>query len=249
MDGASWPLFEARAQMFDMLMMTAEEAIGHFPWPRMGDVKGGKQPNRLPPYHLRCRCYAQPITIRSDSNLIPKDIQDLKFRVAGLLGASNTRVDRYVEGCGSKTEKAMDGACVSRNLKELQSAQSSYEGSLLAAGLIGWGILKYLDRKKPVDYITDKSAFDVHVVSKDMEFRRSAAQSKRLSKFSKDAALDPWTMVLVEGEPMSYEVYLRDGFDTFDFEDMESLGWAYREDGQDFIDEDILDRFHSMIGE
>lgn len=249
MDGAEWPLFEARAQMFDMLMMNADEAATYFPWPRMSDIKGGATPHRLPPFHLRCRCYAHPITISADSNLIPKEIQDIRGRVAGLLGVSSTRISRYIEGCDSKAEKGRDGACVNRNLKELQQAQSSYEGSLLVAGLIGWGLLRYLDRNNPVDYVTNKSAFDVHVISKDSKFRRSESQSKKLSNFSSESSLNPWTVVLVEGEPMSYEVYLREGFDDFSIEDMQSLGWAYREEGSDIIDDDMLEEFHSMIGE
>lgn len=248
MDGTQWPLFEARAQMFDMLMMTAEEAASHFPWPRSGDLKGGAQPNRLPPYHLRCRCSTQPITISSDSKLIPKNIRDLKLRVAGLLGASNTRLGRYVEGCEKKAEKAMDGACVTRELKGLQQAQSSYEGSLLVAGLIGWGALKYLKHKAPVDFVTNKSAFDVHVLSTDAKFRRSAGQSSRLAEFSKGSSLDPWTIVLVEGEPMSYEIYAYNGFDVDEIEDMERLGWAHREEGNDVFDEDMLNDFRSLVG-
>lgn len=60
-DGTTWSVADARRQLGDMLLMTAEESAAAFPWPREKDLpeshsKIDEAPFGLPPFHLRCRC-------------------------------------------------------------------------------------------------------------------------------------------------------------------------------------------------
>jgi hypothetical protein len=245
MDGATWPIFEARAQMYDMLIMGAEEAAQAFPWPRSVT---GKQPHRLPAYHLRCRCVVQPISISADNKMIPRDVRNLKDKVLGIMGASNTRVVRHGEGCVNKVQKAYDQPCIRYEMGLLRDNQRQYEGESAVRDVLGLGALKFTNSRSPVDMRTSSSAIDVYTI-RNRSDRVPGGSSKGKTTYCETHNLQPWTVVLVEGEAMSYEVYAYEGFDVDFVEDTAFLGDVSREQGETESGEAFDDYFREFLGE
>ena len=195
-----------------------------------------------------CRCITQPISIGADSKMLPKDVRNLKDKVLGIMGASNTRVVRHAEGCVNKVQKAYDQSCIRYEMGLLRDNQRKYEGESAIRDVLGLGALKFTNSRSPVDIRTGRSAIDVYTI-RNRSDRVPGGSTKGKISYCETHNLQPWTMVLVEGEAMSYEVYAYEGFDVDEVEDMVFLGEISREQGETESGEAFDDYFRGFLGE